>query len=328
MAPLFSSSPVARAAANPVFSSSPVARAAAIPVSSSPHVARAAADPVFSSSAVARAARMKLLVVGDSLFEKLENIFKRKYGVPNWTFEVHAGKEPLRLGCAKQRRLDYDAVVYVSAGNAMYDTDLKGMWKNIDRMMQPEDTCVVLVGSAELWSEMAKVRPDSVHMDFFENVHKRLMCKGIAHCQVVDEMRSHSYQDKLGHPTPASREDLVPILMDAFAAVVPPTRLGCSPRGSGEQGPTESLTPQPPAPLPPPVQQKDGEHSVDGAVRQRKCGEQGPTQPLPAGCPPPPVNEPAAAAGQQQHWHRREGCSLVEQGPAKTPKLEPSSTSL
>ena len=72
---------------------------------------------------------MKLLVVGDSLFEKLENIFKRQYGVPNWTFEVHAGKEPLRLGCAKQRRLDYDAVVYVSAGNAMYSTDLEGMWK-------------------------------------------------------------------------------------------------------------------------------------------------------------------------------------------------------
>ena len=149
------------------------------------------------------------------------------------------------------------------------------------------------------------------------------MCKRIAHCQVVDEMRRPSYRYKLGHPNPASREDLVPILMDAFAAVVPPTRLGCSPRGSGEQGPTESLTPQPPAPLPPPVQQKDGEHSVDGAVRQRKCGEQGPTQPLPAGCPPPPANEPAAAAGQQQHWHRREGCSLVKQGPAKTPKLGP-----
>ena len=154
------------------------------------------------------------------------------------------------------------------------------------------------------------------------------MCKRIAHCQVVDEMRRLSYRYKLGHPNPASREDLVPILMDAFAAVVPPTRLGCSPRGSGEQGPTESLTPQPPAPLPPPVQQKDRPHSVDGAVRQRKCGEQRPTQPLPAGCPPPPINEPAAAAGQQQHWHRREGCSLVEQGPAKTPKLEPSSTSL
>ena len=81
---------------------------------------------------------MKLLAVGDSLFEKLENIFKRQYGVPNWTFEVHAGQEPLRLGCAEQRRIGYDAVVYVSAGNAMYSTDLKGMWKNIDWMMQPE----------------------------------------------------------------------------------------------------------------------------------------------------------------------------------------------
>ena len=30
------------------------------------------------------------------------------------------------------------------------------------------NTCVVLVGSAKLWSEMAKVRPDSVHMDFFK----------------------------------------------------------------------------------------------------------------------------------------------------------------
>ena len=63
------------------------------------------------------------------------------------------------------------------------------------------------------------------------------------------------------------------------------------------------------------------------AVRQRKCGEQGPTQLLSSGCPPPPVNKPAAAAGQQQHLHRREGCSPVEQRPAKTPKLEPSSTS-
>ena len=109
---------------------------------------------------------MKLLVCGDPLFAKLENIFKHKCRVPNWTFEMHAGKEPLRLGCAKQRRLDYDAVVYVSAGNAMYSTDLEGMWKNIDRMMQPEDTCVVLVRYAELWSEMAKVKSDSVHMDF------------------------------------------------------------------------------------------------------------------------------------------------------------------
>ena len=96
----------------------------------------------------------RVVIVGDSIARGLEGIFRRRYYIStSWQFEVHSGREALSV---KKISQDYDLVIYLSAGNAIWNPKDKPRVQANLHACDHEKTIVVLLGSTSFWNNLAK----------------------------------------------------------------------------------------------------------------------------------------------------------------------------
>jgi hypothetical protein len=96
----------------------------------------------------------RVVIIGDSIARGLERIFRRRYYITtSWRFEIHSGKEALSV---KKISKDYDLVIYLSAGNAIWNPKDKPRVQEHLHACDHEKTIVVLLGSTSFWNNLAK----------------------------------------------------------------------------------------------------------------------------------------------------------------------------
>ena len=149
-------------------------------------------------------ANRRVLVIGDSASRGFEEIFRnRGYVSPSWSFEVHDGTEALSVVIKNQD--DYDLVIFVSAGNALWcQRGKKDIEENIGSF-DPAKVVVVLLGSADFWIKLAG-GGDAANPLFFLHARQTLRLRGVRVAQLIAFMTTLTYKDKLGHLSDDARE--------------------------------------------------------------------------------------------------------------------------